>query len=266
VTRRRTMIRFRCGHCRARPAMHRRHLRGLVTCHACGRTTHPAVKAGQFLSGKPAGGPPACVNCGQTIGKLQVVCQWLGQTVCHPCHTRLSFEAATNPSKGALVGASPKSQLAAARSLEWRLPPATAATASPLSMPAGLELSAAPLVPLMLVGMTGAAFFVAVSLMSYVGGFVSALALVAAAAVGLRWLKRGTLSIRARLDQIELLRLRHGTLRLMTMLVAWLWSQPARRKPAACMLVLMWGVIYAPYFLSAIILFTPRPRPLHVRV
>jgi hypothetical protein len=133
------------------------------------------------------------------------------------------------------------------------------------SVPVGFELTAAPLIPLMMVGMTGAAFFVAVSLMSYIGGFVSALILVAVAAVGLRWLRRGTLSVRARLDQIELLRLRHGTLRLVQMLLAWIWSQPARRKPAALMLVLLWGALYTPYFISAVLLFTPRPRAIHLR-
>jgi ABC-type transporter Mla maintaining outer membrane lipid asymmetry permease subunit MlaE len=119
--------------------------------------------------------------------------------------------------------------------------------------------------PLLLVGATGAAFFVAVSFMSYLGGFVSALVLVAATAAGLRWVRLGTMSIRTRLDQIESVRVRHGSLRVASMLLAWLWSQPLARKPWALLLVVFWAGVYAPYCLSGVFVSSPRPRTVMVR-
>jgi hypothetical protein len=135
-----------------------------------------------------------------------------------------------------------------------------AATVRPVVLPAGFELSAGPLMPLLLVGATGAAFFVAVSLMSYLGGFVSALVLVAATAAGLRWIRLGTMSIRSRLDQIASVRLRHGSLKVASMLLAWLWSQPLRRKPWALVLVMFWAGVYAPYCLGGVLLPSSSPR------
>jgi hypothetical protein len=132
-------------------------------------------------------------------------------------------------------------------------------------IPTGFELSAGPLMPLLLVGATGAAFFVAVSFMSYLGGFVSALVLVAATAAGLRWIRLGTMSIRARLDQIDQVRLRHGTFRVASMLLTWLWEQPLPRKPWALLLVTFWAGVYAPYCLSGVFVSTPRPRTVVVR-
>ena len=251
----RKTTRFRCGHCGSRLVMHNRHLRRLVACHACGRVTHPLAKrlAAAGESKKPASKPAAkardCTNCGQAIGKLQTPKDWRGQTVCHACHAKLSLETAPPV---------PPARAVAAPSV--RGTPAPVARGIPAPAPAGLELSIGPLAPMLMVGVTGAAFFVALSVMSYVGGFVSALLLVAAAAVGLRWMRRGTLSVRARLDQIEAVRLRHGAFRVVAMLLAWLWSQSPRRKPWACLLMVFWGVLYAPYCLSGMLLPVPRTR------
>jgi hypothetical protein len=218
--RRAGMTRFRCGHCGLRLMMHDRHLRRLVVCHGCGRTTHPVAKRAAADAGAAAGAPSIAATTrhpvhGHTPAErrprpvaakprqhahptrrrprhlgavptaatasagLQVPHVWQGETVCAPCREKLAREALP-PAQAALTrGASAFAHA----------PASAAAAATP--RPAGLELSAAPLVPLMLIGATGGAFFVAVSLMSYVGGFVSALALVAAAAVGLRGLAAG---------------------------------------------------------------------------
>ena len=254
------VTRFRCGHCGNRLVMNNRHLRRLVACHACGRATHPAGKTIARAASTPK--PPTtavpvaarnCANCGQGIGKLQSTHDWRGQVVCHPCHVKLTLETTAIAV-----------QRGPGRAIPARIEPAARPR---LAAPAAsqLELSAAPLVPVLLFGVTGAAFFVAVSFMSYVGGFLSALALVAVAAVGLRWVRRGTLSVRARLDQIESLRLRHGNLRVAAMLAAWLWAQPGRRKPWAGLLVLFWAAVYAPYCLSGMLLPVPRTQVIPAR-
>jgi hypothetical protein len=231
--------RFRCSHCGNRLVMQNRDLRRLVACHACGRATHPAGKVLAAVKA-PMKAPPAkalaassrcCANCGETIGKLQTPCDWRGQSVCHACHLKLTNE----------------SQVSARLVAGARGPaPHGASSMRPVLLPATFELSAGPLMPLLLVGATGRAFFVAVSFMSYLGGFASALVLVAATAAGLRWIRLGTMSIRSRLDQIESVRIRHGSLKVASMLLAWLWSQPVARKPWALLLVMFWAGVYAP--------------------
>ena len=244
--------------------MHDHHLRKLVACHACGRTTHPLAKrfaaaAEETKKAAKAKSPAkarACANCREPIGKLQSVKEWAGKTVCHGCQVKLISEttaALPQPARSAAVAALPSH-------------PAQAHAPRPAGprSPAPLELSIAPLAPVLLLAMTMAAFFAAVSVMSYVGGFVSALLLVAAAAVGLRWLRRGTVSVRARLDQIEVVRLQYGAFRVVAMLLAWLWSQPARRKPWALLLTVFWAALYTPYCVSGMLLPVPRKRVLRV--
>ena len=249
--------RFRCSHCGNRLVMQNRDLRRLVACHACGRATHPAGKvlaqampkspAALVLAKAPvpkslAAPSRSCANCGETIGKLQSPHDWRGQPVCHACHVKLAHEAQAS-ALGSTRASSARHAQPAAR---------------PVTLPGAFELSAGPLMPLLLVGATGAAFFVAVSFMSYLGGFVSALVLVAATAAGLRWIRLGTMSIRSRLDQLELVRIRHGNLRVASMLLTWLWSQPVRRKPWALVLVMFWTAVYTPYCLSGVLLPVPR--------
>lgn len=255
--------RFRCSHCGNRLVMQNRHLRRLVACHACGRATHPAGRVlAQSVPSKATAAAPAkasvakglaapsrcCANCGDTIGKLQQRLDWRGQSVCQACHVKLTRES--QPA-GPVVRDAARHPGPAVR---------------PVGLPGGgLELSAGPLMPLLLVGATGAAFFVAVSFMSYLGGFVSALVLVAATAAGLRWVRLGTMSIRTRLDQIESVRVRHGSLRVASMLLAWLWSQPLARKPWALLLATFWAGVYAPYCLSGVFVSSPRPQTVIVR-
>jgi hypothetical protein len=49
------------------------------------------------------------------------------------------------------------------------------------------------------------------------------------------------------------------------MLGAWLWGQPARRKPWAGLLVLFWAAVYAPYCLSGMLLPIPRAHAISAR-
>jgi hypothetical protein len=241
TTLRNRTTRFRCEHCGNRLVMQKRHMSRIVACHACGHATHPLAKR---LADSRASASPPCANCGEVIGKLQSRQTWAGQTVCRPCWNRLTLEHGP-----------------ATKEVQ---PSGPVAVAKPL--PAGVELSAAPLVPLLLVGFSGAAFFAAISSVSSIGGFAAAILLIAAAGAGLRWLRRGTLSIRARLEQLDSLRLRHGILRLAAMLLGWLWAQPAQRKPWACILMLFWGVLYAPYCLTAMLFSGPKTRSLALRV
>ena len=226
--------RFRCGHCGNRLVMHNRHLRRLVACHGCGRATHPVAKRLGAMSKAqvPKAAPPSRSEQRPAARDLPA-----------------SPPPPAPPARPVPAAASPAPTSAPRR-----------VTARPVS-----ELSAGPLVPLALFGMTGAAFFFAVSLMSYASGFISALLLVAVAAAGMKVLRRGTTSVRDRLRQIEALRFRHGTLRVAAMLFAWLWSQPPRRLPWAGLLVLGWGAAYVPYCLSALLLPAPRVAAVPVR-
>lgn len=269
------LTRFRCGHCGSRLVMQSRHLDRLAACHACGRATHPLAgrlaqaadapgKSVNETPAKPAAKTaakaragvvgPACANCGDSLGKLQTRRLWHEATVCQPCYTKLAAEihgsapvarAAASPAAGAKPAAPPVD-----------LPPRVAPA------PAGdvpvLEFSAAPLAPVLLVGAACLGFFFALSVMSYVGGLVLALALVFGAVVGLRWLRRGTSSVRARLEQISTLRRQHGTPRVIAMLLAWFRAQPAKRLPYALFLLLIWGAMYVPYRLSNL-LYASRP-------
>lgn len=201
-----------------------------------------------------------CGHCGNRLVmhdrhlRRLVACHACGRGT-HPLAKRLAAEQPRVEAAQSSGGAAAKPQAAVAR------PQAAIQTESPrVGAPAILELSAAPLASILLVGAAGFGFFVAISLMSYVGGFVSALVLVALAAMGVRWIRRGTLSVRARLDQIETIRLRCGVFRVVAMLFAWIRAQPAARRPWACLLMVFWGMLYAPYCLRAMLLPTSRGR------
>src|SRR5687767_14802477 len=111
VKKERALTRFRCGHCGSRLVVQTRLLDRLVACHACRQATHPV--AGRLVGATAAGAPtgkaaaksakagkggaaqprqPACANCGDTIGKLQVSRRWREETVCEVCHAKLSAE------------------------------------------------------------------------------------------------------------------------------------------------------------------------------
>lgn len=285
----RALTRFRCGHCRSRLVMHDRHLDRLVACPACGRTTHPvagrltnvevaalaAPRKSAVKSASPGAGRAVqgCANCGQPIGKLQVRRLWHQETVCQPCYTKLAAEmtalaaAVHRPSRAGSIR--PAASVVARQAADTPARVATAPVVTPVTRPdrvsreaptdvPALKLSMAPVAPIVLVGAACAGFVFALSVMSYMGGFVWALMLVAGAAVGMRWLRRGTSSVRARFEQIAALRRRHGTSHVCAMLVAWLRSQPAGRLPYAVFLLLFWGAMYVPYRLSSF-LQTSRP-------
>jgi hypothetical protein len=277
VKKERALTRFRCGHCASRLVVQTRHLDRLVACHACGRATHPvagrlaaaAVQPAGKNAAKPTAKPVAaaapavaarqpCGNCGQPIGKLQARREWGGETVCVPCHAKLAAEAALP----ARVASTPARSLAPSPSVRARQPAESPAVARPAraaarAVEAGdvpvLELSVAPLAPVLLFGAACVGFAVALTVMSYLGGLLLALALVAVAAVGVRWLRRGTSSVRARFEQISSLRRRHGASHVVAMLVAWIRAQPAGRLPYAVLLLLFWGAMYVPYRLGSVL-------------
>jgi predicted RNA-binding Zn-ribbon protein involved in translation (DUF1610 family) len=289
VKKERALTRFRCGHCGSRLIMHDRHLGRVVACHACGRATHPLARRLASLlpsaSAAPAAaarksrataaaaaavparpksptgrrGGPACANCGQSIGKLQARRLWRDETVCQPCFATLDVEASQ------LVPAAPVRAVPAGRPARVaRVVRDDAGPAAP-DLP-GLELSAAPLAPVLLVGAACVGFFLALSVMSYAGGFVVGLALVGVAVVGVRLLRRGTSSVRARFEHIAALRRRHGTPHVIAMLLAWCRAQPAGRLPYALLLLLFWGAMYVPYRLGGLLLHGSRPGSAVVRL
>lgn len=270
----RALTRFRCGHCGSRLVVQTRLLDRLVACHACRRPTHPVAGrlAGTLATtartpGKPEKAPkgaparpkqPNCANCGDLIGKLQVTRRWREETVCEPCHAKLTSETRVQvPAVAATT--IPESPVALAKTVKRtvaRQAPVAPAAAEEVPV---LELSVAPLAPVLLVGAACLGFFAALTVMSYLGGIIAAVLLVAGAAVGVRWLRRGTSSVRARFEQISTLRQRHGMPHVLAMLVAWFRAQPAARLPYALFLLLFWGAMYVPYRLTSL-LQSPRPR------
>lgn len=205
-----------------------------------------------------------CVHCGNRLImqnrhlRRLVACHACGKPT-HPAMRRMPPAVAPGTAQKlfTVVQASAKSEQTPA--------PAPAPVAAPARpIPRSLELSIAPLAPVILIGATGAAFYAALSFMTYLGGFASALMLVAAAAVGLRWIRRGTTSVRVRLEQIDATRARYGSLRVVSMMFAWLWSQPPRRKPWAVLLMVFWGAVYGPYCVTG--MFLPSPRRQLARV
>jgi predicted RNA-binding Zn-ribbon protein involved in translation (DUF1610 family) len=285
VKKERALTRFQCGHCGSRLVMQNRHLDRLVACHACGRATHPIAGRLAGVAGAAApekkggkGGSPkgrqqaaaaGCANCGQAIGKLQVRRLWHDETVCQPCYTKLAAEmpvsgpavAGKAASTAVTPAAAPRAVAVAAAPVRRPArvgPPPPVSSVSPAPPAAAaevpvLELSVAPLAPVLLVGAACFGFFVALSVMSYAGGLVAALVLVGGAALGVRWLRRGTSSVRARFEQVAALRRRHGTSHVLAMLVAWFRAQPAGRLPYALLLLLFWGAMYVPYRLGSLL-------------
>ena len=261
VKKQRALTRFRCGHCATRLIMHDRHLGRVVACHGCGRPTHPvasrlarlhqptavAPTPGKAKSNSTRRGGPACANCGESLGKLQVRRVWHDETVCQPCFTTLDAERAR---------LAPREPFAPAPAGARRAAVGRADRGGTTSYPPAPHLSAAPV---LLIGAACVGFFFALSVMSYVGGFAVGLALVAAAAVGVRWLRRRTSSVRARFDQMADVRRRYGTQHAASMLVSWCRAQPAGRLPYALLVLAFWGLLYVPYRLGGLLLHGPRP-------
>lgn len=273
VSTERAFTRFSCGHCGSRLVVQTRLLDRLVACHACRRPTHPvagrlpgALATAGNTPGKPEKAPKSasarpqqsvCANCGDLIGKLQVTRRWREETVCEPCHAKLTAETRTPvPAAAESIAESRGIPAKTVKRSVARQPPV--APTSTEEMPV-LELSVAPLAPVLLVGAACVGFFAALTVMSYLGGIIAAILLVAGAAVGVRWLRRGTSSVRARFEQISTLRQRHGMPHVLAMLVAWFRAQPAGRLPYALFLLLFWGAMYVPYRLTSL-LHSPRPR------
>jgi DNA-directed RNA polymerase subunit RPC12/RpoP len=93
------MIKFRCGQCGQRIAVHKRQMNAVVVCPDCEAVTHPMAEqvlqrraALAITALKAAGTSHTCANCSQTIGKLQKLHLWDNKVVCGGCHQKLSAE------------------------------------------------------------------------------------------------------------------------------------------------------------------------------
>ena len=107
------MIKFRCGQCGNRIAVHKRRLNQVILCPDCSAVTHPiaeqvierrAALALTALKGQSTA--HACANCSHPIGKLQKLHLWDNKVVCGPCHRKLAAEHTPAPATTAIVPAS----------------------------------------------------------------------------------------------------------------------------------------------------------------
>lgn len=296
----RALTRFRCGHCGDRLVMPTRHLGRLVACHACGRATHPVARglasaqaptaarvrkpAGKRTKLRAAPGAAAreCANCGVAIGNLQGRGVWQEKAVCLPCHAMLAVEAGpvSRPTgllrrvravravadegdrgEGFALFAAPHPAAGVPGVTRSRGVQREPAERAPL-----VELSAGTLAPVLLIAITGAAFFLALSFLSQLGGAVAAVLLVVMAAVGVRWVRRGVGSARRVLGHCSDVRRRHGSPRAAALLAGWLRAQPAARVPYALLLLLAWGAMYLPHCLGTLVSFSRPGAPQRVGV
>lgn len=93
------MIKFRCGQCGQRIAVHRRQMNAVIVCPDCAAETHPMAeqvlqrRAALALATLKAGGTAhVCANCSHPIGKLQKLHLWDNKVICGGCHQKLSAE------------------------------------------------------------------------------------------------------------------------------------------------------------------------------
>lgn len=93
------MIKFRCGQCGNRIAVHKRRMNAVILCPDCASVTHPIAeqvierRAALALTGlKASATSHACANCTHVIGKLQKLHLWENRVVCGECHRKLSVE------------------------------------------------------------------------------------------------------------------------------------------------------------------------------
>lgn len=93
------MIKFRCGQCGQRIAVHKRQMNAVIVCPDCAAETHPMAeqvlqrRAALAVATLKAGGAShACANCSHPIGKLQKLHLWDNKVVCGGCHQKLSAE------------------------------------------------------------------------------------------------------------------------------------------------------------------------------
>lgn len=93
------MIKFRCGQCGQRIAVHKRQMNAVVVCPDCQAVTHPMAeqvlerRAALAITALKAGGTShTCANCTHPIGKLQKLHLWDNKVVCGTCHQKLSAE------------------------------------------------------------------------------------------------------------------------------------------------------------------------------
>jgi predicted RNA-binding Zn-ribbon protein involved in translation (DUF1610 family) len=108
------MIKFRCGQCGNRIAVHKRRLNQVILCPDCSAVTHPIAEqvierrsALALTALKGQSTAHTCANCSHTIGKLQKLHLWDNKVVCGECHRKLSAENTPAPATtNAIVPAS----------------------------------------------------------------------------------------------------------------------------------------------------------------
>jgi DNA-directed RNA polymerase subunit RPC12/RpoP len=98
------------------------------------------------------------------------------------------------------------------------------------------------------VALVGAVVFFALSLISVIGGIVLGVLL---ALLGLYCLRRGSLAVRKRFEQLDSLRAQRGTAGVLSVFRAWAKTQPPRRLPWVLTVVVLGGTLYPLYLASS---------------
>ncbi len=225
------MMQFRCGECGSRIAVAKRHLERLCQCPECGGVTHPLAE--QLETGRRC-----CENCGDKIGRLQKLRRFRNHIVCNECHAALSEPpiertpvaiAQMIPAARATEITSPNAEPVVVRtrpSLE-ESPIHTAAAGQVVN-----DLHAGALGVLVGFGILTAAFLLAMTVLSYIGLFVTVLVFGFLLVLGIQRLWRGTAMLRTRALDFKLIRSEQGTGKMALALAG---SFRTRRPVAAAM-------------------------------
>lgn len=203
------MIKFRCGQCGQRIAVHKRQMNAVIVCPDCSAETHPMAeqvlqrRAALALATLKAGGTShVCANCSHPIGRLQKLHLWDNKVICGACHQKLSAE---NTPAALPVLATP---VTVARRPSQRLlegptiDPASDPVVQTLSRPFRGGMFGA------LIGLcvAGAALYGAMSLLREVAGIITGLAIGALALLFIYVAVRSVLT--ARRDEVDAPRVR----------------------------------------------------------
>lgn len=225
------MMQFRCGECGSRIAVAKRHLERLCQCPECGGVTHP-------LAEELETGRRCCENCGDKIGRLQKLRRFKNHVVCNRCHAALGEPPADRAPVAAtqLVAVERASEAIHLNAEPVVVRPRTPAESSPIHAVASgqivSDLHAGALGVLVGFGILTAAFLLAMTVLSYIGLFVTVLVFGFLLVLGVQRLWRGTAMLRARALDFKLIRSEQGSGKMALALAG---SFRTRRPVAAAM-------------------------------
>jgi predicted RNA-binding Zn-ribbon protein involved in translation (DUF1610 family) len=237
------MTRFDCGQCGTRIVVAERHLGRLCRCPDCGGITHPLAR--QLDADRRV-----CENCGEKIGRLQQVKHWKGNVVCHRCHGAMSDELA--PRRAALqsmgdaqalvpISDSAQTVLVTRSSADVR---SMRASEAPTPALLAADLHAGAMGVLVGFGLMAAAFLLAMTLLSYIGLFVTILLFSLLGIMGVQRLWRGSAILRTRVLELKVARDQHGAGKMAMALAGSLRSRHPARVALGLIAMLLCSAMY----------------------